>query len=443
MERAAGCPFDPPHALRDLPSISRIRLWDGTTPWLITGHADVRALLVDRRVSADPRREGYPHASASGRARRERGLSFISMDDPEHRRLRRMVTGPFAIRRVEELRPLIQRIVDEQIDALLHRPRPVDLVEAFALPVPSLVICHLLGVPYADHDFFQQRSRILIARDEAVERVVAAQDDLTGYLDGVVAQKLADPGDDLLSNLAVEHVATGELSQREAARMAVLLLIAGHETTANMIALGTLALIEHPDQLAALGDSDDPAFLAGAVEELLRYLSIVHSGRRRVALDDIEIGGRVIRAGDGLVLAGEAANRDGARFPDPDRLDIYRDARGHLAFGFGVHQCLGQPLARLELQIVYGTLYKRIPSLRLAVPLEHIPFKHDSNVYGVYELPVTWSDAQSGGEALGCRDELQARRELARHRHARAAIVSRAGREISGQRVVGARAAVG
>jgi cytochrome P450 len=172
--------------------------------------------------------------------------------------------------------------------------------------------------------------------------------------------------------------------------MALLLLVAGHETTANMIALGTLALFEHPDQLAAVRDTDDPALIAGAVEELLRYLSIAHSGRRRTALEDIEIDGQIIHAGDGIVLAGEAADRDEARFPDPDGLDVTRNARGHLAFGFGVHACLGQPLARVELQVVYGTLYRRIPGLRLAVALQQIPFKHDSNIYGVYELPVTW-----------------------------------------------------
>jgi cytochrome P450 len=390
MARAAACPFDPPPGLRALPAASRVRLWDGSTPWLITRHADVRALLADPRVSADVRRKGYPHASAAGRARRTLGFSFISMDDPDHARLRRMVTGTFAIRRIEGLRPAIQRIVDERIDALLAGPRPVDLVEAFGLPVPSLVICRLLGVPYADHDFFQTRSRVLVLRDQAVERVMAARNELTEYLDRIIASKLAKPADDLLSVLAVEHVATGELSRREAALMATLLLIAGHETTANMISLGTLALLEHPDQLAELRETNDPALIASAVEELLRYLTIVHSGRRRVALEDIEVDGQTIHAGDGIVLAGEVANRDEAVFADPDRLDVDRDARGHVAFGFGVHQCLGQPLARVELQVVYGALYRRIPRLRLAVPIEQIPFKHDSIIYGVYNLPVTW-----------------------------------------------------
>ena len=390
MERASGCPFDPPPVLGALAPVSRIRLWDGSTPWLITRHADTRAILADPRVSADVRRAGYPHVSAASQARRRRSASFISMDDPEHARLRRMVTGTFAIRRVEALRPSIQTIVDEHIDALLAGPRPVDLVQAFALPVPSLVICHLLGVPYADHDFFQRRARVLVGRDQTVEAVLAAQDELTEYLDAVIAGKLLEPADDLLSKLAGEHVATGELSRRDAAQMAVLMLIAGHETTANMIALGTLALLEHPDQLAALRDTDDPALIAGAVEELLRYLTITHSGRRRVALQDIEIDGQTIHAGEGIVLASDAANRDEDAFAEADRLDLHRDARGHLAFGFGVHQCLGQPLARVELQIVYGTLYRRLPGLQLAVPFEQIRFKHDSNVYGVYELPVTF-----------------------------------------------------
>jgi cytochrome P450 len=390
MARASGCPFDPPPALRTLAPVSRIRLWDGSTPWLITRHADTRAILADPRISADAQRSGYPHTSAAAEARRVRGSTFITLDDPDHARLRRMVTGTFTIRRVDALRPSIQRIVDERIDALLAGPRPVDLVGAFALPVPSLVICHLLGVPYADHDFFQRRTRVLVSRDQTVADSIAAQDELTEYFDGVIADKLAAPADDLLSKLAGEHVATGELSRRDAVLMAMLLVAAGHETTANMIALGTLALLEHPDQLAALRDTDDPALIAGAVEELLRYLTITHSGRRRIALQDIEIDGQTIHAGDGIVLAGDAANRDEDAFADADRLDVHRDARGHLAFGFGVHACLGQPLARAELQIVYGTLYRRLPGLRLAVPLEQIPFKHDSNIYGVHELPVTF-----------------------------------------------------
>ncbi|GAA4491207.1 hypothetical protein GCM10023191_024690 [Actinoallomurus oryzae] len=280
--------------------------------------------------------------------------------------------------------------MDGLIDDMLAGPAPVDLVEAFALPVPSLVISELLGVPYADHDFFQRNSRLLVNRATAPEEALAAQHRLVEYLERLVADKQAHPCEDLLSQLAVQRVATGELSRHEAAMMGRLLLTAGHETTANMIALGTLALLRHPDQLARLRETDDPKLIAGAVEELLRYLTIVHSGRRRVALEDIEVGGRTIRAGEGIVFANDIGNRDTTVFADPDRLDLRRDARRHIAFGFGVHQCLGQPLARVELQVVYGTLYRRIPTLRLAVDLEQVPFKHDALVYGVYELPVAW-----------------------------------------------------
>ena len=391
MARAAGCPFDPPPALRALQEegpVTKVRLPNGMTPWLVTRYAEQRAVLADPRVSADVTRPGYPlqapRSSVNGS-----NLSFIMMDDPEHARLRRMVTAPFAIKRVEAMRPGVQKIVDELIDAMLAGPKPVDLVEAFALPVPSLVICQLLGVPYADHDFFQENSRILIRRDALPEQRAAATERLNDYLDALVGEKLADPADDLLSALTA-RVTAGELTRQDVVRMAVLLLIAGHETTANMIALGTLALLEHPDQLALLRETDDPRLIAGAVEELLRYLHITHSGRRRVAAEDMEIAGRQVRAGDGLIMANDIGNRDADAFPDPDRLDLTRDARHHVAFGFGVHQCLGQPLARMELQVVYGTLYRRIPTLRLATGIEHIPFKHDGFVYGVYELPVTW-----------------------------------------------------
>lgn len=392
MPRAAGCPFDPPPPLRELQEeapLTRVRLWDGSTPWLVTRYDEQRALLGDPRVSSEPHRPGYP-SQAPRPAERGSGIGFITMDDPEHARLRRMVTAPFMIKRVETLRPTVQEIVDGLIDDMLAGPAPADLVEAFALPVPSLVICALLGVPYADHRFFQDNSRRLITRDTPPEERAAAVGRLTEYLDDLVGKKITEPGDDLLSQLG-ERVTAGELTRRDAASIGVLLLIAGHETTANMIALGTLTLLQHPDQLAELRETDDPKVVAGAIEELLRYLNITHGGRRRVALEDIEIAGRTIRAGEGLILANEIANRDPAAFTgDPHELDIHRPARHHVAFGFGVHQCLGQHLARLELQVVYGTLYRRIPTLRLATDLDRIPFKHDGFVYGVYELPVSW-----------------------------------------------------
>ncbi|CCH31125.1 cytochrome P450 [Actinosynnema sp. NPDC047251] len=388
MPRAPGCPFDPPPALRELQRegpLAKVELWDGSTPWLVTRYADQRAVLADQRVSAlmtDPR---YPRqAPGLGGA-----LSFVGLDDPEHARLRRMLTAVFTVRNVEAMRPAVQRIVDEAVDALSAGPRPVDLVEAFALPVPSRVICALLGVPYADHDLFQRNTRVIANRGSTGEQRQAALGALAEYLGGLVAAKVGRPGDDVVSRLG-ERVEAGELTLRQATDMAVLLLVAGHETTANMIALSTVLLLRDPEQLALLRDSDDPAVASRAVDEMLRYLTITHSGRRRFAAQDIEVAGQVVRAGEGLVLPTDIANRDPAAFPDPDRLDITREARHHIAFGFGVHQCLGQPLARLELEVVYRTLYRRLPGLRLAGAFESIPFKHDAVVFGVYELPVTW-----------------------------------------------------
>ncbi|WP_460072259.1 cytochrome P450 [Streptomyces sp. YKOK-I1] len=390
MPRAAGCPFDPPPALRELRErapLTRVRLWDGTEPWLVTRYADQRALLGDPRVSADTDSPGYPaKASPEGG---EGKLGFIMMDDPEHARLRRMVTAPFAIKKVEAMRPAVQRIVDDLLDELLAGPNPVDLVEAFALPIPSLVICELLGVPYADHAFFQDSTKTMVHRDATPEQRGAAGREIAAYLGGLVGKRLADPCDDLLSGIAA-RVAAGEIDHQMATEMALLLLFAGHETTANMIALGTLALLRHPDQLALLRETDDPRLVASAVEELLRYLHITHLGRRRAVTEDIEIGGQVIRAGEGVIMVNEIANRDPEVFTDPDRLDLTRDARRHVAFGFGVHQCLGQPLARMELQVVYGTLYRRIPTLKLAGSFDDVRFKHDAFIYGVHALPVTW-----------------------------------------------------
>ncbi|NUO46250.1 MAG: cytochrome P450 [Streptomyces sp.] len=390
MPRAARCPFDPPPALQELQReapLTRVRLWDGSEPWLVTRYAEQRAVLGDARVSADPDRPGYPTKASPDAG--EGKLSFIMMDDPEHARLRRMVTAPFAIKKVEALRPAVQRIVDGLIDDMLARSGPVDLVEAFALPLPSLVICELLGVPYDDHAFFQDSTRTMVRTTATPAERGAASREVAGYLAELLGKRIVAPRDDLLSSIA-GRVTAGEMDHQQATEMALLLLIAGHETTANMIALGTLALLEHPDQLALLRETGDPKLVASAVEELLRYLHITHLGRRRAVTEDIEIGGQVLRAGEGVIMANEIANRDPEVFPDPDRLDLTRDARRHVAFGFGVHQCLGQPLARMELQVVYGTLYRRIPTLRLACSLEDVRFKDDAFIYGVHELPVTW-----------------------------------------------------
>ncbi len=382
-----GCPFAPPPAYQQAAEqrpITPVTLWDGSRAWLVTRHQDVRAVLSDQRFSADALRPGFPFLSDGRRELAEGNRTFIRMDDPEHARLRRMLTGDFIIKRIEAMRPEIQSVVDGFLDEMTsHRP-PADLVQEFALPVPSLVICRLLGVPYQDHDYFQQRSRILLDNRTPAEGVRQARDELALYLTELAERKEREPDQRIVSRL----VGRGDLSRTEVAGMSLLLLVAGHETTANMTALSTLALLREPEQLTRL--REDPSLVKGAVEELLRYLSIVQTGLTRVATEAVEVGGTAIAAGEGVLCMLSTANRDEQAFTSAEALDVGREARQHVAFGFGVHQCLGQPLARLELQIALETLFRRLPELRLAVPFEQIRFRADTVVYGVDALPVAW-----------------------------------------------------
>ncbi|MFD7246572.1 cytochrome P450 [Streptomyces massasporeus] len=393
LPRAAECPLAPAPAARELRAekpITRVRIWNGSTPWLVTRHADQRALLPDPRVSDDDLDPGFPYVNAHRAEIAPVTPRLITNTDaPEHTRLRRTVNGPFMVKRIETMREPVQKIVDELVDRMLDGPHPVDLLQAFALPVPSLVIAELLGVPYADHDFFQRSSSLVLDGAAPPEEARRAGGELASYLDELLRRKSADPGEDVLSEMA-GRVRAGEMAHTEAVHMGVAMLIAGHETTATMISLGTIALLQHPDQIALLRGSDDPKLIANAVDEVLRYLSIVQTGVRRVAKEDIEIGDVVIRKGDGIIFDLHAANWDPEVFPEAERLDITRPARIHQAFGYGPHQCLGQNLARLELQVVYGTLYRRIPTLRLAVPVEELEFDHTGTTYGVHGLPVAW-----------------------------------------------------
>ncbi|MGW1840126.1 cytochrome P450 [Streptomyces sp. NPDC002067] len=384
--RAPGCPFDPAPAVHHTEGpVVRATLWDGSPVWLVTRHQDVRDVLGDARFSADSHQPGFPFLSPGVRVIAEdSSFSFIRKDDPEHARLRRMLTADFMIKKVEAMRPQVQRITDDLLDRMTDGRTSADLVAEFALPLPSLVICLLLGVPYEDHAFFQERSRVLLTLHSTPDEVRASQNELLGYLEELAAKKRREPDDAIISRL----VARGELSDEAVAGMGRLLLIAGHETTANMTALGTLTLLRNPEQLAKL--RAEPSLIKGAVEELLRYLTIIHNGVPRAATEDVTVGGTLIRAGEGVLCTLNAANRDETVFPGGDTLDVTRDARRHVAFGFGIHQCLGQPLARVEMQIALETLLRRLPDLHLTVPFEEIPFRHDMNIYGVHALPVGW-----------------------------------------------------
>jgi pentalenic acid synthase len=373
--------------------VVRVSLPTGTPAWLVTRHADVREMLRSPAFSSDMRRPGFPllrqfrseDEEQQARERARAGM-FIGMDPPEHTRFRRLLTPEFMIRGVQRLEPLIQETVDGFLDAMVAAGPPADLVAAYALPVPSLVICHLLGVPYADHDFFEEQSRRLL-RGPSPADTRDARDRLNAYFEELIDRKREDPGDGLLDELIQEQLREGALDREELVSLAVLLLVAGHETTANMISLGTFTLLRHPEQLAEL--RADPGLVSAAVEELLRFLSIA-DGLVRVATEDIEIAGATIRADEGVLFSTSVINRDTAAFAEPDTLDWHRPARHHVAFGFGIHQCLGQNLARAELEIALRTLFERLPELRLAAPADEIPFKPGDTIQGMLELPVSW-----------------------------------------------------
>ncbi|MFD5732315.1 cytochrome P450 [Streptomyces sioyaensis] len=383
------CPFDPPpgyRTLRENDPVAEVTLPDGAPGWLVTGYEEVRAVLADPRLSSRRRRLRIGGAPADDAPvpPPPPGM-FILMDPPEHTRFRRLLTGQFTVRRMRQLTPEVERIVAERLAAMAVAGGPVDLVQAFALPIPSLVICELLGVPYADRAEFQRDSATLLRLDASQEDVQQAHQALHQFIHHLARTKRAHPTDDILSGL----VHSGELADEELAGVGVLLLLAGHETTANMIALGTMCLLSNPDQWEAL--RADASLRDGAVEELLRYLSIIQFGVRRTAVQDLELVGHRIPAGSTVVACLPSANRDTGRFPGaPDRLDVHRPSSPHLAFGHGIHQCLGQQLARVELKAALSALVDRLPTLRLAVPVDQVPMRDDMLIYGVHALPVTW-----------------------------------------------------
>ena len=383
------CPYHPPTGyapIQESRPLARVSLYDGRKVWAVTGHHTARSLFTDPRLSSQRDSEDFPSPTERFAKVRKRKVALLGVDDPLHNVQRRMLIPSFSVKRIAALRPRIQETVDRLLDAVIEAGPSAELVEAFALPVPSMVICALLGVPYADHGFFEEQSRRLL-RGPRPEDTEKARDELDAYFYALIDSKRKAPGDGLLDELIARQTEDGGPDREELVSLATILLVAGHETTANMISLGTFTLLNHPERLAELRADD--SLMPAAVEELLRFLSIAE-GLLRVATADIEVAGDTIRAGDGVVFSTSLINRDERAYPKAEELDWHRPVRHHLAFGFGVHQCLGQNLARTELDIALRSLFARLPGLRLACPPEEVPFKPGDTIQGMLELPVTW-----------------------------------------------------
>jgi len=387
VTRAAHCPLLPPAEFsqwRAEPGLRRA-MYHGEPAWIVSRYQDIRAALLDERLSADT----IPASLKPTNPDSTTPVMFARVDDPEHNRLRRMITRDFTFRRCEAMRPQIQEMVDHHLDEMISNGPPADIVDDFALPVPSLVIALLLGVPSEDLGLFQHHSTVGLQTSTTDEERAQSFGAMYAYIQELVGRREHDPGDDMISRLVTDYVMTGQLTRETAAMTAVIMMLAGHETSANMISLGTLALIQHPDVFERLGQTHDHAVIANVVEELMRYLSIVHSQVDRVATEDFILGGQSIRAGDMVLMNLPAGNWDVDFVDNPETLDIGRNTRGHLGFGYGVHQCIGQNLARVEMQVAFATLARRLPGLKLAVPPEKLRFK-EADIYGMKELPVSW-----------------------------------------------------
>lgn len=382
-------PLDPPRALTDLKGApAKAVLWDGSQAWVVTSHALIRRLLKDRRLTANTAADGFPMMTPASKVLRNepRSASFIRMDEPEHGRLRGMLSNHFRPVDAEAMRDTVGALVDDRLDSLRVLAE-ADLVAALAAPLPAAVIALILGVDVEDRPFFEERSARLIDRTRGMDEIRSAREELDAFLDRQVEHRIKEPSDDLISALVHEQMLPGIIERQDIVPMCRLVLVAGHGTTASQLALSLLSVVSDPSAREVALAGGAPLVALG--DELLRFHTIVQNGLTRAALEDIELDdGTIIRAGEGVVLAIGAANRDETVFTDPDILDTHRDARRHLAFGHGPHQCLGQWLAKVEVEECLHRFTRRFPDAVLAVAANALSFRHQASSYGLNALPV-------------------------------------------------------
>jgi cytochrome P450 len=378
-------PIDELGVRRTTDPVSKLELPFGITAWLVTGYPAAKQVLADATSFSN----AFGNLTSGGTDDEQDPGGLGMTDPPYHTRLRKMLTPEFTMRRLQRLVPRIGAIVDGQLDAIENAGQPADLVDLFAMPIPSLVICELLGVPYADREGFQALStaRFDLGDDSPLDVIGTSLD----YLQTLVVKERANPGEGLLGMLIREH--GDEISDRELAGLADGLLTGGHETTAASLSLGALALLQSPEYFAALGDADDET-VHRAVEELLRYLTVVQVAFPRFSRTEVEIGGQQIPAGALVLVSLSAADRDAllgtGAAPSMDSFSPTRPTTSHLAFGYGIHRCVGAELARIELRIAFPALARRFPTMRPAVPMEELKFRNSSIVYSAETMPVIW-----------------------------------------------------
>ncbi|KAL3496050.1 cytochrome P450 55A2 [Aspergillus germanicus] len=379
-ELRASCPF------------SRVKLWDGSEPWLVVKHEDVCKVLTDERLSKQRQRPGYPEMSAGGKAAAKNRPTFVDMDAPDHMRQRNMVAKFFTQEHINSLKPLINETIKSVLEKMIAKggDKPIDLVEHFSLPIPSLVIYHILGIPIEDIEYLTKTNAV---RSNGSSTAAAAQDanrDLLKYLDELVDRRATDLKDDLISSLISEQLNKGHLERLDVVQIAFLLLVAGNATMVNMINLGVVTLLQYPDQLADL--KADPGLAPAFVEELCRYYTASALATRRVAKVDVVIGGQSIKAGEGIIASNQSANRDADVFPDPDTFNLHRktDSEKNLAYGYGDHRCVAEALARAQLEAVFAVLFQRLPNLKLGISFDEIEWSAPHKDVGIVEVPVTW-----------------------------------------------------
>ena len=385
-------PLHPPAQYRDARAaqpVMAVTLWNGKRAWLVTRQQEIRQVLADdERFSGRFNQEEFPTVTEARVAVDQGERAFVGMDNPDHDRYRRMFTREFSVRRMLALEPQIRDIADSLISQMRAAGSPQDLVGSIAVPFPSLVMSLLFGSPFEDHRFIIECAVARHGLTQSPEQAASKARELANYCRRLIEARMDEPRDDMVSRVIAEHVRPGHLSVEEFAEISAMILRAGHDTTTNMIAMGVIYLLRDPALAERL--RAQPQAIRAAVEEFLRFTSPVQFSPRRVARCDVELAGVLIRQGDGIFLSLASGNRDETIFTNPDQIDIDRDNAAQLAFGFGIHQCLGQVLARIELQVIFERLLTTIPSLALDSPLESLRFKHDMQIYGVHNLPVRW-----------------------------------------------------